>query len=360
MASERIKSLDVFRGLVMACMVLVESPGNWSAFRVLRHANQGSPITPTDFIFPLFIFIMGVAVPLSLSSKLKDGLTAAIVIKILRRTAIMFAIGVFLRLYPHFQFSRLILAGVLQRIAIVYMIISFLYIKLKTKTIITIVPVILLSYWGMLTLIPVEGFTPPGFCREHNIARVIDEIAFGRFRADGIFGTITSAVTGLLGVLSGIVILSPKEKNAKFKTLFLWGAILVVLGLLWGKVFSIEKDLWTSTYTLYTGGVGMMLFAFFYWLIDIKGVNKWTAPFTAYGINCISVYACAHILMYSLWSFTVVRDGQKISWLDNLMANTFDNWFSPPMASLMFSLSVVVMWLIPLYIMYRKKIIIKI
>lgn len=362
MVKERIKSLDVFRGAVMAAMILVENPGNWNGYAMLRHAAQGSPITPTDFIFPLFIFIMGAAVPLSLS-KYRQGETAgsAVFIRIFRRTAVMFALGVFLRLYPHFQISQFILLGVLQRIATVYLITSILYLTLRTRTLLILVPVLLLGYWGMMTLIPVEGFTPPGFSRDHNIVKVVDQMVFGQFRPEGILSCIPAVVTGLLGVLTGIVLVSPKEKMAKFKLFMVAGAVTTALGLLWGTVFSIQKDLWTSSYTLYTGGVGILLFGLFYWVIDIKGWQKWTTPFLVYGLNCITVYFCAHLLAYSLWSFTGTMDGETVSLLEKVMSVTFNRWIeNDQLASLLFSLSNVAIWYIPLYVLYRKKIIIKI
>ncbi|MBI9016479.1 MAG: hypothetical protein JEZ07_04370 [Phycisphaerae bacterium] len=375
MVKERIKSLDVFRGAVMASMILVENPGCWNAYQPLRHAAQGARITPTDFIFPLFIFIMGIAVPLSLSKwRNQEGVAKEVFSRIIRRTIILFALGTILKIYSNlvwlkfdlseFEFSRGMCLGVLQKIAITYLVTSIIYFKFNTKTIFASVIILLLGYWAMLTLIPVEGFDPPGFDREHNIVTMVDIKLLGRPTAEGILSTIPTVISGLLGVLTGILIIRPKDKNAKFKILMLSGLATTALGLLWGQVFSIEKDLWTSSYALYTGGVGLLLMGLFLWIIDILKFDKWIMPFQVYGANCITVYFCSHLLAYTLWFSTATLNGQKVSLLEKLMVTIFGRWFKAPfqspMASLIFSLAIVLMWFIPLLIMFRKKIIIKI
>ncbi len=383
---ERLVSLDVFRGLTMACMILVENPGNWSIYHPLRHARWGmvgedglpvhEMITPTDMVMPFFLFIVGVSVVFALWNKRNDpSVHKAALGKIVRRTLILFGLGLVFYAYP--SILKVILyggdihievMGVLQRIALVYLGSAVIFLKWSPKTIVWASVVTLLGYWAC-TFIPVPGYPEPQFFRQYftpgnvpsSFPEWVDANLIGFANPSGIVSTFPAIVTGLIGVLTGIQLKSQKEGLRNVKSFLLWGLILLGAGYTWSLFFPIIKDLWTSSYTLVAGGYSLIVFALVFWLVDVRHYNAWTPPFVAYGVNCISVYFVSHIVGSTLYGIRIGAGEEALSLHQWINTHWFESWLSSSFdASLMFSLVAVVLWFIPLWVMYKKRICIKV
>jgi predicted acyltransferase len=368
--TERLVSLDVFRGLTMAGMVLVNNPGNWEhIYWPLEHA-QWHGWTPTDLVFPFFLFIVGVSIALALASRLESGRrTPDLYLKIIKRTLIIFAIGLFLNGFPYFNLSELRIPGVLQRIAVCYSFASITFLNTKVRTQIVITIVLLIVYWLLLTLVPAPGFAPGDLTKEGSLASFVDRVVFGKhvwaqakvYDPEGLLSTIPTLGTTLLGVLSGHWLRTNKSSYEKVAGLFVSGVVCVAAGWVWNSFFPINKALWTSSYVLFTGGLALHFLAFCYWVIDIKGYRKWAKPFEIFGVNAIALYVGAGIMAELLGVIDVRRaDGTVVdlkAWIYN---NLFASWASPINASLAFAIAFVLVWLGLMWILYHRKIFIKI
>ncbi len=360
----RILSIDVFRGLTMMAMILVNNPGTWEhVYPVLRHATWHG-CTPTDLIFPFFLFIVGMAIPFALGKRKLMGTNhRPIVIKILPRSALLFALGLLSYLFPNFDFANMRIPGVLQRIAVVYLFASLLFLFFRERSLRNIIIVILLGYWAIMTLIPVPGYGPANLNPDTNLAAWFDfQLMEGHMwqeksDPEGLLSTLPSIATALLGMLAGIFIKSRKEDYQKVAGLMISGALLTLAGLAWDLVFPINKVLWTSSYVLYTGGLALSTFGIIYWLVDVKKNRKWIIPFTAYGANSLAVYLASGFVASGFYAIQM-QDGRSLH--QYLYENLFTTWLNPINASFAWAFSLIIFWLIPLLILYRKKIFIKI
>lgn len=382
---ERLVSLDVFRGLTMACMILVENPGNWNIYHPLRHARWGMvgegglPVhenfTPTDLIMPFFLFIVGVSGVFALWKLKKDNLRHnKAILKITRRTITLFVLGIIFYTWPSLLGNILYSTpieigwmGVLQRIALVYFGSAIIFLKWKPRTIIIGSIITLFAYWAC-TFIPVPGYPDPQFLRQYftpgNIPSCfpewVDAKILGFANPNGIVSTFPAIVTGLIGVLTGIIIKTGTNKSLTIARMFLFGILLLVCGYAWSLFFPIIKDLWTSSYCLVAGGYSMIVFAIIYWLVDVKMYRWATPPLVAYGVNCISVYFVSHIVASTLYVIRTGTGENLISVHEWININMFQTWLSPYNASLAFALISVLFWFVPLWIMYKNRIFIKV
>jgi predicted acyltransferase len=423
MTRERLISLDVFRGLTILLMTIVNNPGDWgNVFPPLLHAEWHG-CTPTDLVFPFFIFIMGVAVPLAMPDKIYDGTTFN---KILVRSLRMFCLGIFFNFFGKIQlfglegislligrlaitiavgyalmgnfsskaknilaFSILIiylflaysgieayhdvrLPGVLQRIAIVYFVASLLYLKTTQKTQIITGVVLLLGYWAVMTLIPVPGIGDANLEKGTNLASWVDSVLLKghmyretiTWDPEGILSTIPSIVNGIIGLLTGQILLREISKIAKAKKMAIIGVALIIGGLLWNIVFPINKSLWTSSYVLYTTGLATMFLAILYYVIDIADYKKGFKLFLIWGVNPMIVFFTSQIIPQALVmiEFQNPRNPEeKINLLNYLYSFGIAPFFSNPMAaSLAGALVYVGIWTFILWIFYKKKLIFKV
>ena len=364
MKPDRILALDVFRGLTMAAMLLVENPGSSrDAYPWLRHTSWGNNLTPTDLIFPFFIFVVGMTIPFSLGRRRLSGAgTKSLVLKIIRRSIILFILGLIFYLFPKFDFTNIRIPGVLQRIALTYLAGSLLFLKVSWRKLAVITGSILIIYWLVMILIPVPGIGAPSLEPEINLAAWLDTQVFGYSDPEGLLSTLPAICTCLLGILAGLWLQSNRGSWEKAIGLFIFGSALTFFGLVWDLFFPIIKDIWTSSYVLYTSGLALMFFTTCYWIVDVLRMKRWTKPLVAYGVNCISVYFVSHLVAQLLIQVIKVRAayGQNLSMHTWIFKNIFVSWLSPANASLLFSFFVVLFWLAPLWIMLNKKIIIKI
>ena len=376
----RLLSLDVFRGMTIAGMVLVNNPGSWShIYSPLAHAEWHG-VTPTDFVFPFFLFIVGIAITLALGKRVENGVVNLdIYTKIFRRALIIFGWGLFLATFPFYNFtkgewldvSNVRIMGVLQRIAVCYLVASLIFIRTNWKQQAFIATALLLIYWTLMTLINVPGCDATTFNdKTCNLAAYFDRLILTEnhiwksakvFDPEGLLSTIPAIATTLTGVLCGHWLRREKSDDEKVSAMFFSGLVLMAVGWAWSFWFPINKSLWTSSYVVYTAGLALSFLGFCYWLIDIKGYKKWAKPFVIFGVNALALYVFSGLVSKLLGLIKVTgAEGKSTSlqgWIFDVM---FLPLASPINASLMFAISYILMWLFLMWLLYRKRIYIKV
>ncbi len=360
---KRLISLDAFRGFTIASMILVNYPGTWQhVYPPLLHVEWHG-ITPTDLIFPYFLFIVGVAIAYAYTKRIALGTPKRdLYIKLITRSVKIFAVGIFLNLYPYFNFADLRYAGVLQRIAIVFLICGFLFLKTTWKTQLITGIVILIAYWLAMTLIPTPGFDKPMLEPGKNLAAWFDsKFLPGRmwketWDPEGFLSTIPSLVTTISGMLAGLFLLSKRSWEHKVIYFMVVGFLLTSAGAMWHYVFPINKNIWTSSFVLFTSGMALMTLGSMIFVVDILGYKKWTKFGVIYGSNAISVYVLAWILGYFFYRMQIGGLSLNRQFFE-LFANNLG--MAPKFVSMMYALLYVGITFIPAYILYRKKIFIK-
>lgn len=365
----RFVSLDAFRGMTIAGMILVNTPGSWAyVYPPLRHAEWHGA-TPTDLVFPFFLFIVGAAMAFSFA-RFDYELSGRSALKIGRRVLIIFLIGFVLGWFPFTRaLSDLRIPGVLQRIALAYGLASIvcLYFKGRTRPLIWAMVAGLLSYWLLLIL----GGTGDPYSLEGNLVLKIDRALLGSshlyggfgipFDPEGLLSTIPSAVTVLLGFMTGAKLRNEGDRVGAVAALLLTGTGLIVAGLIWDWFFPINKPLWTSSYVLYTAGIAMCVLAWFVWLIDHKGYQRWAHPFIVFGMNPLFAYVLSifwvKVLLYLV---KLPADGESVNGYRWLFTQVFEPMAGSMFGSFLFAVThVIAIWLVT-YVMYRRKIFVKI
>jgi predicted acyltransferase len=364
--SSRLLSLDVFRGLTIAGMIVVNTPGNDQAYTQLDHAAWNG-CTMTDLVFPFFLFIAGVSLVFSLSKRMESGRTEGLAPQILRRAAVIFGLGLFLNAIPNYHPSTIRVLGVLQRIAICYGLTSIIFLKTGLKTQIGIVAAALLGYWLAMTYIPVPGFGAGVLTKEGSLASFVDRTLLGAhiyrqgpYDPEGILSAVPSMATILLGVFTGLWLRSGRTHRDKIYGMLASGTVLAAAGWLWGIWFPINKALWTSSYVLYTAGLALWALSFCYLLIEVKAIKWWSKPFEIYGMNAIVAYVVPILLLkFMVLTKLAVPGGDPIQLRVWLCDRIFGAWLSPLNASAAFAFFYTLLWLIPFWFLYKKKIFIK-
>jgi predicted acyltransferase len=351
-------------------MILVNNPGSWShVYAPLLHAEWHG-WTPTDLIFPFFLFIVGVAMPISFGKRLARGDSKRELPRhVVRRSLILFGLGLFMALFPTFSnWGTLRIMGVLQRIGVVYLVASALYLTLSQRGRWAALALLLFGYWALLTLVPVPGFGAGDLSAEGNLGAYLDRLILGQehlWRGDlwdpeGILSTLPAVGTTLLGIFTGEWLVSDREDGAKVKGLLAGSLVAAVLGLLWGMLFPINKNLWTSSYVAFTAGMGGLVLGAFYWMIELRGWKRWSRPFVIYGMNAIAVFVGSGLLTKLTVRIQVPAAGESISLYAWIYRHLFASWAGPLHGSFAFALSYVGFWLFIIWLLYRRGIFIKI
>jgi predicted acyltransferase len=372
---QRLLALDVFRGATIAGMILVNNAGDDEAtYWPLKHANWNG-WTPTDLVFPFFLFIVGVSLAFSFSSRLARGESRPQLLShVLRRGVILFALGMFLNGFPNqYHLGTWRFYGVLQRIAICYVISAILVLWSGRRGWIVTIVTCLVGYWVLMRFVPVPGFGVPTHDipllePDRNLAAWLDRtIPFGQLYEgtrdpEGVLSTIPAIATTVLGVLTGEWLRS--ERSAKAKALGM--AVFGVAGLAAGKFFDIwfpiNKKLWTSSFVIFTAGLALVCLALCYWVLDIKRWRgRWTKPFLVFGMNAITAYVLAEAVSHWLDHAPVhLANGGSMTWQVAIYRRVFAGLASPPNASLIYALAFVFMCWAAMWVLYRKGIFLKI
>jgi predicted acyltransferase len=367
MLQNRLISIDAFRGLTIAAMIQVNNPGSWSfVYPPLRHAEWHG-WTPTDLIFPFFLFIVGVSLALSFSRRKEEGRPAdSLYAKIFRRSATIFAIGLFLHLFPRFRFATMRIPGVLQRIAVCFLVGALIYLNAKVKSRVVLSVGILVFYWALMTYIPVPGYGPGVLDLKGNLCGYIDlKLLAGHiykpdFDPEGILSTLPAIVTVLLGTLAGDWLRRPKTNVRKLTMMFAAGAVLAAAGLILHPFFPINKQLWTSTFVIFSAGMALLVFGVCFLLIEMWNLKKWATAFLIFGTNAITVFA-GSTFMVKVLMMIKIADGDKIV---NPMGYIYAHFLSPLagpyLGSLIYPILLILLWLFIISPLYKRKIFIRV
>jgi predicted acyltransferase len=363
--TQRLVSLDAFRGATMALMVLVNNSGDGNhTYGPLNHSAWNG-WTITDVVFPSFLWIVGVAMTLSLGGRLERGATKqALMLQAFRRAAIIYALGLFSYLFPFFDFSTMRILGVLQRIGICYLIASAIYLWTpKVRSQIIWIVSLLAGYWLIMMLVPTPGYGAGRLDLEGNISHYVDRVVLGAHNyagtktwdPEGIISTLPAIATALFGILAGHVLRLKKSLPERTTILFLTGNILIAIGLICDIWLPINKKLWTSSFALFMAGLDFVLLAGFVYLVDGKGYKRAVRPAAIMGMNAITIYMLSELLAVTLG---------VIHWGTGATATTLQAWLyktcfspiaSPYNAALLWAIAFVLLMYIAAYAMYRKK-----
>jgi predicted acyltransferase len=363
----RLLSLDVFRGLTVMGMTVVNNPGDWGhIYPPLEHAEWNG-CTPTDLVFPFFLFIVGVSIAYALASaKRTDAPLGPIIARVARRAAILFGLGVLTSLYPHFDFGSVRIMGVLQRIALVYFACSCLYLVTGWRTQLALLVGVLISYAALMQLVPVPGFGPANLEPTTNLGAWVDRTILSEqhlwaqsrtWDPEGLLGTLPALGTGLLGMLAGQWLRWPSATPlSKPSGLAVAGVVAAVLGLVWNNWFPINKALWTSSYVLLAGGLALLVLATLYWVCDVRGYRSWAKPAVAFGVNAIAVFFFSAILSRT---FSLVRlpgpAGSPVGFKEWLYEWGIKPFFADPRnASVAGAVVCLLIWLVVLSYLQRR------
>lgn len=375
----RLISLDVFRGITIAGMVLVNNPGTWSAiYWPLEHA-EWSGWTPTDLIFPFFVFIVGVAIPLAFGRRVESGGSKRdLYLKVIRRTLIIFALGMFLAAFgaavrnlpgiPYLNISTIRIPGVLQRLSVCYLFGSIIFLNTRVRTQVVITAALLVLYWLLMTRLHAPGFAVGDLSKEGSLASWVDRSVFGAhiwkqgkvYDPEGLLSTIPAIATALFGVLTGQWLRSEKSQYEKVAGLFVAGAGCVVIGWCWNPFFPINKSLWTSSYVFFTGGLALQFLALCYFLVDLKQYQRWAKPFVVFGVNAIALFVGTGMMAILMGRIKLPWGSGQISLQGWIFNKLFLSWAAPINASLAFAICFILLWLGLMWILYSRKIFIKV
>lgn len=354
---QRLISLDVFRGITIALMIIVNSPGNQTPYYWLAHSVWNG-CTLADLVFPFFIVIAGISSVIALSNLRDKGVqTTQLFKKVMLRGSYIFLLGLFLNAFPHhFDGSSIRIMGVLQRIGICYIVSSILFLTTRIQTQVLLMVALLLGYWALMAILPGYDLSPEG-----NFVGYVDRLIFApgylyspTFDPEGILSTIPAIASALLGNLIGNILLSSRNQKQKAQWMVYTGAGLALLGWLWRFIFPLNKALWSSSYVLWTGGLGLLIFSVVYALIEIKQWKRWSIPFDCFGRHALLVYML-HVLFLKIQAMIQLHNaaGTVIN-LRLYITEFFFGNLTPQNAAICYSVSYTLLWLLVLIILEKR------
>ena len=369
----RLQSLDALRGLTIALMILVNTSGDGAhTYRLLRHSPWNG-CTLADLVFPCFLFMVGISLVLSLSGKLRRGVPRSILVRqAFKRALILFAIGIAINGFPRFDLHTLRLFGVLQRIAICFFLATLIYLWLRPRAIFWITVAILLGYWVLLRWVPVPGYGLPGVSiplldPHANLPAWLDRHLLpashlyhqGYYDPEGLLASIPALASTLIGVLTAFFLQSPRPVAAKAKRLLLAGALCLLAGLAWSHWLPLNKRLWTSSFVLFNAGVSLLALSLFIWWLDVqKKATRLALPMIAFGTNALAAYALSEFLASFLSSVRTPGSGHTLQ--QTLFVPFAASIANPYIAALAYAVAYVVLCFVPVLLLFRKRIFLKV
>jgi predicted acyltransferase len=368
---QRLAALDAFRGMTIAAMILVNNPGSWShIYWPLDHASWHG-LTPTDLVFPFFLFIVGASMRYSFAAYNYEP-TSKLLNKIFWRTVTIIVIGWMIHLFPFvkqdWNYSHFRIPGVLPRIGVVYGLASLMILFLDSKKQLYMAAILLVGYWIMMWF---GGYGADHFGLQTNFERTIDLWVLGEnhmyhgegiaFDPEGILSTLPAIVTTWLGYRTAMMIQESTDYRALMRPMCISAAVLIVAGLAWHFIgFPLNKKIWTSSYVLVTGGLAVGFLALWLWIADIKQWKWLSFPFVVYGSNAIFAFIAIDLWAITLGKVKYMLNGKEISGSGYLYQTIFVPMAGELNGSLLFAIAHVIgLWLL-LYWMWRKKIFVKI
>ena len=367
----RLVSLDVFRGATIAGMLVVNTPGTWEhVFPPLVHAEWHG-WTYTDTIFPFFLFIVGVSMALSFGRREGEGGRRGLLLHTLRRAGIIFLLGFGINWLSVLLFHRahVRIPGVLQRIAVCFFFTALLYLWLGRRGLLPAASVLLVGYWALMTLVPVPGYGVGRLDVEGNLAAYVDRATLSPhtwkhdpdWDPEGLLSTLPAIATTLLGVAAGELLRASSDRGKRLMALMAAGALALSLGLIWSLFFPINKNLWTSSYSLFMAGLAAMCLALCIWIIDVRGWKAWSKPFQWLGRNAITLFVAADLATILLiWIKLTDANGKRRSLYGSIYRVIFDHFADARIGSLLFALTFCAIWIGVAGLLYRKRIFLRV
>jgi len=364
---DRILSLDAFRGLTIAGMILVNNPGSWSlVYPALKHAEWHG-LTPTDLIFPFFLFIIGASMPFSFGKRIEKGDSKLrLSYHVAKRSFILFIVGMFLTGFPDFNFYNKLILDVLQRIGVIYLFAGLLFIWFNRKWKIIISVFLLILYWILMFVIYVPGFGYGDLSPTGNAWSYVDKIVTSGWHnhGEGILSLISSIPSVIFGAFCGYWLKNNNSKIEKTSGMFVAGTLLMLLGIILDMWFPFNKLLWSSSYVIYTTGMASMVLGVCYYIIDLKGYRKIFFPFLVFGSNAIAAFFFSSFAARVMGLIKINIESDNVSKALSLKAYLYQTIFKgfcgDYNSSLLYALSYVLFWFGIMYLLYRKNIFIKI
>lgn len=359
----RLMSLDVFRGITITLMIIVNSPGNSMPYMWLDH-SEWNGCTLADLVFPFFIVILGISSVLALTNLSIKGISSPILFKkVIQRSAYIFLMGLLLNAFPHhFDLDTIRILGVLQRIAICYFFSAVLFLTTSVRIQMVILIGLLIGYAALMTFFSPMGVGVDPLTLEGNLVGYIDRMIFSpghlytsTFDPEGLLSTLPAIASVIIGNLIGYRLIQLKTQLQQLKWMILTGSILAILGLLWNLYLPWNKALWSSSYVLWTSGLALLIFASIYALIEMKDWKRWSLPFERFGRHAMLVYML-HVLFLKVQAAIHVHNsaGQLVS-LRIYITEIFFSGFSEQFASLCYSMGYTMLWLTVLMIVDNQK-----
>jgi predicted acyltransferase len=380
---KRLLSLDVLRGLTIAFMIMVNNTGGEGAWTEMRHADWNG-FTATDLVFPTFLFVVGVSIVFSIEARLRRGDSRGkLAWHSLRRAAILFLLGIFVNGFPHYHLDHLRFYGVLQRIAVCYLIVSLLYLwDRRVWTKVALLLCVLIGYWILVRWVPVPGAGVPGrdvsfLDKDQNIVAWLDrQLMPGHLYEDppahdlrdpeGLLSDIPAVGTTLLGLLAGLWLSGKRAAWPNMLGLAIGAAACLATGYLWSIWFPLNKKMWTSSYVLVAAGWSLLLFALVYWLVEQRGWGRsgWSKrllwPWLVFGSNAIVAYIISDLLEGAIGLLPFTASGHRYDALDHLYEHVFAPIGDPGWRALAYSVFYAMVCFLPVWVLYRRKIFVKV
>ena len=353
-STARLVSLDVFRGATMLLMVLVNNGGGPVSYAPLQHAAWNG-WTLTDTVFPSFLWIVGVAITLSLGKRLESGSRPKeLLSRVLRRSVVLYVLGLLIYVYPTFSLSHQRLLGVLQRIAICYLIASFLFLYTTVRAQLATIVVLFAAYWAMMSFVGVPGYGAGHLDVAGNFAHYVDRIVLGTHNyvstktwdPEGVVSTLPAIGTTLLGMMAGQILRRESPLSSRRNLLLLTGISLIAVGWLWNSVLPINKKLWTDSFATFMAGLDFVVLATFIWIVDERHNSRYFKPFLITGMNAIAVYLASEFL-------AEILDATGLH--ERIYERVFAPVASPLNASLLWALSFTALMYVLAWFMYRRR-----
>jgi predicted acyltransferase len=375
---QRLLSLDVVRGITIAFMIMVNNNGGAGSWHFMNHA-QWNGLTPTDLVFPTFVFIVGASVVFAFDARLARGASRSkLAVHTIQRALVLILFGIVVNSFPFFALAHMRFYGVLQRIAICYLVVGLFYLwdqRAWTKVVALVVS--LVGYWVLVRWVPIPGVGMPGrdvpfMDMSQNLVSWIDRHLFPYHLylsppahnvrdPEGLLSDMPAIGTALMGVLSGLWLRSSRSTQARTAGLAMASVMSLALGYIWGVWFPINKNMWTSSYVLVAAGYSLALLTFCFWAVEKMGWRKgWTWVWLVFGSNAIAAYMFSELTPGILYNITVRTGGRRTNLIDWIFFHTVAHIPDPGWAAFAYSVSFTAFCFIPVWILYRKKIFLKV